>query len=129
MHSSILCRCSAERQLKGRLLLIGMLALGVTLGPAQEIPQNFSLYSDKKAKRMEDIITVLIVEEAKAKNDTRTETDTLRGPEIISKLCVPSLFRALRRINCSILMISESPGYSREAVVILIRLSTCPCMS
>ena len=41
----------------------------------QHVPQNFSLYTDKKAKMMEDIVTVLIVEEAEAKNDTRTETD------------------------------------------------------
>ncbi len=47
----------------------------ISNGFAQEVPQNFSLYTDKKAKKMEDIVTVLIVEEAQAKNDTRTETD------------------------------------------------------
>jgi len=41
----------------------------------QEVPQNFSLYTDKKAKQIEDIITVIIMEEAQARNDTRTETD------------------------------------------------------
>lgn len=42
---------------------------------SQDIPTNFSLYTDKKAKQIEDIITILVVEDAAAKNDTRTETD------------------------------------------------------
>ena len=46
---------------------------------AQNIPQNYSLYTDKKAMRSEDIITVLVFEEANAKNDTRTETDVNQG--------------------------------------------------
>ena len=60
-----------------RFFIVIFMVLFITawLTHAQEIPNNFSLYTDKKAKLMEDIITVLIVEEAKAKNDTRTETD------------------------------------------------------
>lgn len=42
---------------------------------AQTLPHNFSLYTDKKAKRAEDVITVLIVENAKASNDTKSATD------------------------------------------------------
>lgn len=42
---------------------------------AQELPYQYSLFSDKEAKQIDDIITVLIEENAKAKNDTRTETD------------------------------------------------------
>lgn len=42
---------------------------------AQEIPKRFSLYTDKKAMQLEDVITVLIVENAKATNDTKTNTD------------------------------------------------------
>ena len=42
---------------------------------AQALPHNFSLYTDKKAKRAEDVITVLIVENAKASNDTKSATD------------------------------------------------------
>ena len=42
---------------------------------AQEVPKNFSLYTDKKAKKIEDVITVFIVEDAKANNDTKTNTD------------------------------------------------------
>jgi flagellar L-ring protein precursor FlgH len=42
---------------------------------AQTLPHNYSLYTDKKAKRAEDVITVLIVENAKASNDTKSATD------------------------------------------------------
>ncbi len=42
---------------------------------AQAMPHNYSLYTDKKAKRTEDVITVLIVENAKAGSDTKTNTD------------------------------------------------------
>ncbi|MBF0430476.1 MAG: flagellar basal body L-ring protein FlgH [Fibrobacteria bacterium] len=54
------------------LLLVTLCTAGLF---SQEVPVNFSLYSDQKAKVMEDIITVLIIEEASANNDTRTETD------------------------------------------------------
>src|SRR5689334_11392863 len=42
---------------------------------AQAMPHNYSLYTDKKAKRAEDVITVLIMENAKASNDTKSATD------------------------------------------------------
>jgi flagellar L-ring protein FlgH len=45
------------------------------LAGAQAMPHNFSLYTDKKAKRAEDVITVLIMENAKASNDTKSATD------------------------------------------------------
>ncbi len=38
-------------------------------------PTHFSLYSDKKAKRVEDVVTVIVVESARASNDTKTQTD------------------------------------------------------
>lgn len=55
--------------------IVTLILSAITLVQVQEVPLNFSLYTDKKAKQMEDIITVLIVEDAQAKNDTRTETD------------------------------------------------------
>jgi flagellar L-ring protein precursor FlgH len=36
---------------------------------------RYSLYTDKKARRVEDVITVMVQESAKAMNDTQTETD------------------------------------------------------
>lgn len=55
---------------------ISMAALmGASLAAAQTLPHNYSLYTDKKAKRAEDVITVLIAENAKASNDTKTQTD------------------------------------------------------
>lgn len=42
---------------------------------AQAMPHNFSLYTDKKAKRADDVITVLIMENAKAGSDSKTNTD------------------------------------------------------
>jgi flagellar L-ring protein FlgH len=47
----------------------------LSLAGAQVMPQNYSLYTDKKAKRAEDVITVLIMENAKAGSDTKTNTD------------------------------------------------------
>lgn len=35
----------------------------------------YSLYSDKKARKVEDVITVLVLENAHATNDTKTSTD------------------------------------------------------
>jgi|GEM_PF-735912 len=43
--------------------------------PAQELPHQYSLFTDKKGKQVDDLLTILIVEQAQAKNNTRTETD------------------------------------------------------
>jgi flagellar L-ring protein FlgH len=51
------------------------LAACASLAGAQAMPHNYSLYTDKKAKRAEDVITVLIMENAKASNDTKSATD------------------------------------------------------
>jgi flagellar L-ring protein precursor FlgH len=61
----------------GNKLSIALLALGAApfLAFAQAIPRNYSLYTDKKAMQLEDVITVLIEEDAKATNDTKTNTD------------------------------------------------------
>lgn len=53
-----------------------LLLCAVGLLGAEELPVKFNPYSDKKSKTVEDIITVLIVEDAQAKNDTRTKTDS-----------------------------------------------------
>ena len=44
---------------------IATVALGAALAGAQAMPHNFSLYTDKKAKRAEDVITVLSSEAKK----------------------------------------------------------------
>jgi len=54
---------------------ISALGTCAALAGAQAMPRNFSLYTDKKAKKAEDVITVLILENAKASNDTKTNTD------------------------------------------------------
>jgi flagellar basal body L-ring protein FlgH len=59
---------------KTEIILIGALVAAALAG-AQALPRNYSLYTDKKAKRAEDVITVLIVENAKASNDTKSATD------------------------------------------------------
>lgn len=60
-----------------RKLFITLATLGSLLSTAgaQAMPHNYSLYTDKKAKRIEDVITVLIMENAKAGSDTKTNTD------------------------------------------------------
>jgi flagellar L-ring protein precursor FlgH len=60
-----------------KLTLTGILVLGSCLSyvGAQAMPHNYSLYTDKKAKKTEDVITVLIMENAKAGSDAKTNTD------------------------------------------------------
>jgi flagellar L-ring protein precursor FlgH len=38
-------------------------------------PWAYSLYTDRKGKQIGDVVTVLVIENAQASNDTRTETD------------------------------------------------------
>jgi flagellar L-ring protein FlgH len=64
--------------------MLTTLMLGACAGSAlgQAMPHNYSLYTDKKAKRAEDVITVLIVENAKASNDAKTSTDKSQDASI-----------------------------------------------
>jgi flagellar L-ring protein precursor FlgH len=55
-------------------IILGLFA-AASMAAAQTLPHNYSLYTDKKAKRAEDVITVLIMENAKASNDTKSATD------------------------------------------------------
>jgi flagellar L-ring protein precursor FlgH len=66
---------NTDIQLTAFLIGLTGLACCVSTARAQAMPHNYSLYTDKKAKRTEDVITVLIVESAKATNDTKTNTD------------------------------------------------------
>lgn len=54
-------------------LVIWALLLVSMAGAAN--PIHYSLYTDKKGKRAGDVVTVLVIEAAKAGSDTRTETD------------------------------------------------------
>jgi flagellar L-ring protein FlgH len=42
----------------------------------------YSLYSDKKARKVEDVITVEVIENAKATNDSKTQTDKKQDASI-----------------------------------------------
>lgn len=55
-------------------------ALGAAL--ADGLPRNYSLYTDKKAMQVEDVITVLIVEDAKATNDAKTSTNKAQDASV-----------------------------------------------
>lgn len=57
-----------------KILAAAVYGLAVAAG-AQTMPRNFSLYTDKKAMKVEDVITVLILEDAKATNDAKTSTN------------------------------------------------------
>lgn len=63
-----------DNKIPGYLQLVvwALLAL-VTVAAAT--PVHYSLYTDKKGKRAGDVVTVLVVEAAKAGSDTRTETE------------------------------------------------------
>lgn len=54
--------------------LIFMLTI-LSVVEAQDLPHQYSLFTDKKSKQVDDILTILIVESAEAKNNTRTEAD------------------------------------------------------
>ena len=69
--------------MKHRTILITMGISGLlSLAGAQSMPHNYSLYTDKKAKRTEDVITVLIMENAKAGSGTKTNTDKSQDASI-----------------------------------------------
>jgi len=55
------------------IILLGALCVGAT---------NYSLFTDKRGRKSGDIITVLVMEAAKASNDTRTATDSKNDVEI-----------------------------------------------
>ncbi|MGL1937257.1 MAG: flagellar basal body L-ring protein FlgH [Fibrobacterales bacterium] len=57
----------------GKILLI--VTLLMIQGFANRNNWALSLYSDKKGKRVGDVVTVVIIENAKASNDTRTSAD------------------------------------------------------
>jgi flagellar L-ring protein precursor FlgH len=58
-------------------VLIGGMALCVAAASAQDLRTNAgrSLFSDHKATRLGDAVTVLVVEESKASNDAKTSAD------------------------------------------------------
>lgn len=56
-------------------ITIPVLAAGLLASAGAQLPRNFSLYTDKKAMKVEDVITVLILEDSKAANDAKTSTD------------------------------------------------------
>lgn len=60
---------------KNRLLSMSCKLLPLLLlGAVWASPVHYSLYTDKKGKRAGDVVTVLVIEAAKAGSDTRTET-------------------------------------------------------
>src|SRR3954464_6592372 len=74
---------------KSKLIPMALLS-AFALAGAQSLPHNYSLYTDKKAKRAEDVITVLIVENAKASNDTKSATDKSQDASVdVKALSVP----------------------------------------
>ncbi len=56
-------------------MILGIVLFPLSLNFSQSLPKNFSLYTDKKAKKVEDVITVLVIESAHATNDSKTQTD------------------------------------------------------
>jgi flagellar L-ring protein precursor FlgH len=61
-----------------------ILALCGAVGSARAdgLPRNYSLYTDKKAMQVEDVITVLIMEDAKATNDAKTSTNKAQDASV-----------------------------------------------
>lgn len=56
-------------------LIVATLTFGVGYATVWADGPLYSLYSDKKARKVEDVITVVVVENAQATNDTKTSTD------------------------------------------------------
>lgn len=67
--------------------IVANLLLLLMIGATQvwSTPWTNSLYTDKKGKRVGDVVTVLVVEAANASNDTRTETDKQNELELGSE--------------------------------------------
>src|SRR3954447_15125369 len=63
-------------------ILFLALGCGFSWSGAQALPRNFSLYTDRKAKKVEDVITVMVVENAKATNDTKSSTDKTQDASV-----------------------------------------------
>ncbi len=63
-------------------LLIQALAAGLLAQGGGQVAQGGSLYADHKARRVGDIITVLVVEEAVASSKASTITDRSTGVEV-----------------------------------------------
>lgn len=67
-----------------RISLMVCFLLALLTGAVQVVaaPVHYSLYTDKKGKRAGDVVTVLVVEAAKAGSDTRTETEKKNEMEL-----------------------------------------------
>ncbi len=70
-----------KRKHLGKTLAIS-LGLGLMAKFAFADGPLYSLYSDKKARKIEDVITVEVVENAQATNDSKTQTDKKQDASI-----------------------------------------------
>jgi flagellar L-ring protein precursor FlgH len=61
-------------------VLLAMVAVPAFSAPVSLYGNN--LYTDKKGKRAGDVVTILVMENAKASNDTRTETQKKNGVSV-----------------------------------------------
>jgi flagellar basal body L-ring protein FlgH len=55
--------------------IAAVLAFAAGNASAEGASRPLSLYTDKRAHRVEDVITVIVIENARATNDSKTETD------------------------------------------------------
>jgi flagellar L-ring protein precursor FlgH len=58
-------------------LMVWFGAAGILAGAvcAQKVPHNYSLFSDKRSKGVDDIVTVLVMESAQARNRAMTDNE------------------------------------------------------
>src|SRR6185436_11062649 len=75
-------RVFAGEHMRHPVIVVTALSLVAGAARGQAIPRNFSLYTDKKAMQLEDVITVIIEEDAKATNDTKTNTDKSQDAKV-----------------------------------------------
>lgn len=59
-----------------RHLAISILLLGASVLGAQKVPADFSLTSDHRSRRVDDVVTVLVEEDNNARNAAQTNTQS-----------------------------------------------------
>ncbi len=65
--------------MRSKVLSISVFFVFITIAFGSASSRTFSLYSDRRGKRVGDIVTVLIIESSKASNESGTNTEKNHG--------------------------------------------------
>ncbi len=86
--------------MKYLMLLSGFLNLNLILfSESLASPQPISIFSDKRAHRVEDVITVIVVEDAKASNGSNTQLNEKQSTNVAFRPGVGPLLQNIPALN------------------------------